>query len=138
MKTINQHKLNEIIKESIKRVLSENNNNTWEDLMNDIDSKYHEDEPWNFVDDFKYYVESVLSDAYGRAHDEDWLDNYYHASPDAMGEYTNMVREKVNTDFEQIYDTLKQYQIKSNADLDECVKMYTTYKQGGKPSMTRG
>ena len=127
--------LKNIISECVQKVIKEStNDNILRDLENKSESKYMKEEPEYFTNEFKEYIESILMDAYYKNNgDDEMVNNYYEGNPEDVPNYVNTLRNIVNNDFNILYNDLKNRQIKANADLDECIKMFTNYRQGKRP-----
>ena len=131
---ISESKLKQIVNETIKKVLKENTENvSMETIENIIDYSYDPDEPYRFAFDFKMMVEDVLSNEMNKKkHPGDPFYNetdYPDCNPELIGEYIETYRTQMNNDMMTIYNNLKEKQIEANEMLDQCVNLYTQYKQ---------
>lgn len=131
---INESKLRQIVNESIRKVLNENTDNTsMETIENIVGYSYDQDEPYRFAFDFKMMVEDVLSnEAFKKKYPGDSFYNrtdYPDCNPELIGEYIEIYRKQMNNDMMTIYNNLKEKQIEANEMLDQCVNLYTQYKQ---------
>lgn len=131
---INESKIRQIVNESIRKVLKENTENvSMETIENIIDYSYDPDEPYRFAFDFKMMVEDVLNnEAYKKKYPGDPFyekSDYPDCNPELIGEYIETYRTQMNNDMMTIYNNLKEKQIEANEMLDQCVNLFTQYKQ---------
>ena len=144
-KIINNYKINEnkmtnkmlkkIVSESIKKILFENMENITMDTLEEIVGyKYYPDEPHKFIDDFEMMVKDVLSTAIRKNNGEELLfdTDYPECNPDMVGTYINVYRNQMNNDFMKIYNELREKQSNANKLLDDCVQLFTQYKQSNR------
>lgn len=144
-KIINDYKINEnkmttkmlkkIVSESIKKTLFENMENVTMDTLEElVGYKYYPDEPHKFVDDFEMMIRDVLSTATRKNNGEELLfdTDYPECNPDMVGTYINVYRNQMNSDFMKIYNELREKQVNANNLLDECVQLFTQYKQSNR------
>ena len=135
---MNNTKIKNIIKESIRRVLKENlDNSSWEELIDIIGYNYYEDEPEHILPDFQYMVDDVLTNAYNKKNKDTSLfdTDYPECNPENIGKYIEMMRTHVNNDFMQLYNQLKEKQVHANEILDNCTKQFVNFKQGKNPKI---
>jgi hypothetical protein len=94
---------------------------------------YDPDEPCRFAFDFKMMVEDVLkTEMNKRKHPGDPLydyTDYPNCNPELISKYIEIYRTQMNNDIMTIYNNLKEQQIEANEMLDQCVNLYTQYKQ---------
>ena len=132
---LNETKIKQIVNESIKKVLKENADNISMETIEDIvDYSYDPDEPYHFAYYFKMMVESVLENEafkkkYPDSHPFFGKTDYPDCNPELIGEYIETYRTQMNNDMMTIYNNLKEKQIEANEMLDQCVNLYTQYKQ---------
>ena len=131
---INESKIRQIVNETIKKVLKENTENVSMETIEDIVGySYDPDEPYRFVFDFKMMVEDVLKTEMNKKKypGDPFYDrtDYPDCNPELIGEYIEIYRTQMNNDIMTIYNNLKEKQIEANEMLDQCVNLYTQYKQ---------
>lgn len=131
---INESKIRQIVNESIRKVLKENTENVSMETIEDIVGySYDQDEPYRFAFDFKMMVEDVLkTEMNKKKHPGDpFYDgtDYPDCNPELIGKYIEIYRTQMNNDIMTIYNNLKEKQIEANEMLDQCVNLYTQYKQ---------
>lgn len=131
---LNENKIKQIVNETIKKVLKENTENVSMETIEDITNySYDPDKPYDFAFDFKMMVEDVLgNEAFKKKYPGDpFYDrtDYPDCNPELIGEYIEIYRTQMNNDMMTIYNNLKEKQIEANEMLDQCVNLYTQYKQ---------
>lgn len=131
---LNETKIKQIVNETIKKVLKENTENASIETVEDIVGySYDPDEPYRFAFDFKMMVEDVLgNEAFKKKYPGDQFydrTDYPDCNPEMIGEYIEIYRTQMNNDMMTIYNNLKEKQIEANEMLDQCVNLYTQYKQ---------
>ena len=131
---LNETKIKQIVNESIKKILKENVDGVSMDTIeNIVGYSYDHDEPYRFAFDFKMMVEDVLNnEAYKKKYPGDPFyekSDYPDCNPELIGEYIETYRTQMNNDMMTIYNNLKEKQIEANEMLDQCVNLFTQYKQ---------
>jgi hypothetical protein len=121
---INEDNIKQIVDETIRRILNESNEDLWDSLIDAVGYNYYDDDPASFVRDFEYMVRDVLTES-------EWGTDY-HCTPEELVPYLTILRERVNGDYQKMYEGIKAKQIEANQVLDNCVEMITKYKQGYK------
>ena len=84
------------------------------------------------LNDFEVMVEDVLEHAYNNERGiENMFDSdYKDCDPEMIGEYINVYREQMNSDYNRMYTELKEKMERGNEILNKCTQLYTKYKQG--------
>jgi len=131
---LNETKIKQIVNETIKKVLKENTENvSMKTIENIVGYSYDHDEPYRFAFDFNMMVEDVLKrEMNKKKHPGDpFYDStdYPDCNPELIGKYIEIYRTQMNNDMMTIYNNLKEKQIEANEILDQCVNLYTQYKQ---------
>lgn len=131
---LNESKLKQIVNESIKKILKENIDNVSMETIEDVTNySYDPDEPYGFAYYFKAMVEDVLKTEMNKKKypGDPFYDrtDYPDCNPELIGEYIEIYRTQMNNDMMTIYNNLKEKQIEANEMLDQCINLYTQYKQ---------
>ena len=132
--SINESRLREIVSENVIKILNEgiNNNITINDIEDIVGYGYDSEDPNRLLNDFEVMVEDVLEHAYNNERGiENMFDSdYKDCNPEMIGEYIDVYREKMNSDYTRMYNELKEKMEKGNEILNRCTQLFAKYKQG--------
>ena len=132
--SISENKLREIVSENIIKILNEgiNNNITINDIEEVVGYNYDSEDPNRLLNDFEVMVEDVLEHAYNNEHGiENMFDSdYKNCNPEMIGTYIDMYREQMNSDYNRMYNELRDKMEKGNEILNRCTQLFAKYKQG--------
>lgn len=132
---LTEKKLKEIISESIKKYLKENNqpNITIESIANMIGVKYYQNEPDYLLGEFKIMIEDVINYEVKKSHGNEPVSDidYPDCNPELIGKYIDVYRNQMNKDYMSMFTNLKEKQINANEVLDKLTQKYINFKQNG-------